>query len=170
METTQVPPPVPDAPLPVGVTVLGWLMLAFGALGLLCSPVSIAMPFINERLGSTQSEILRTYTLITSLLALPFAAWELAAGIGLVRGRAWSRRAAMTWAVATVALALVSTPISLVLLSRDPAISGAPGFARSMGLSAGAAGAFMSLLLPAAVLVVLTRPAHVAWFAGRRGR
>lgn len=167
MDPTPLPPPIPNAPPPIGVTVLGWIMLAFGAFALLCSPFTIATPYWTAKIGQVHSPEYSRYLVIVGLFSIPFGALQAAAGFGLLRARRWSRLTAMAWAVVGIVFTLVNTPVSYLLVSRDPAVNNSPAWARSFSVSSSSAGGVMGILLPIAVLVVLTRPVNKAWLASR---
>ena len=90
-------------------TVIGIIAIVLGAGGVLSGLSSAAMPMLVDAMGTAMPEMQRApleaaqehmvWTVTSSLLSVLIAAALLAAGIGLVKRRAWSIRAARGWAL-----------------------------------------------------------------------
>lgn len=168
----QIPPPEISQPVPASqvrpasVMVFGIICIIFASIALLCSPISLMMPFINARMGVITSPAFHTYSLISVIIGLPIAAWELISGIGLVRSRPWARRSAVTFAIVGIALQFVNTPIAIFMVLQEGQIMRDPA-ARIGGLIGGTFGAVVSLTFFSLMIFFLTRPAVKSYFASR---
>jgi len=112
---------------PTTVVVFGILNIVFGAmvlcsfpcaLGLQMMPVPANAPQAGNVMMSTP--FLRGYSMASLLIGVLLAAWELAAGVGLVRSRPWGRWLSVSYGYASILIALASTVVGILFIS--PAI------------------------------------------------
>ena len=168
----QILPPAISQPAPApqdrpgAVMVFGIICIIFGSLALLCSPVSLMMPFINARMGVITSPAFHTFSLISVIIGLPIAVWELISGIGLVRSRPWARSSAVAFATVGIVLQFVNTPVAIYMVMHESQMMRDPA-ARIGGMIGGTFGAVLSLTFFSLMIFFLTRPAVKTYFASR---
>lgn len=151
------------------MTVLGAVMLAFGALGMLTVPMAVAARFLGThgssrvdhllwtgRLGVWTMSSIGLRTLLTLLLA--------ASGLGVLGRRRWAIKTAIVYGIGAIALSIAVQLFNIVffyprlfeLLQTGNVAErgGAIG-----GLFGGIIGGLFGMILPIAILIVVTRPA-----------
>jgi hypothetical protein len=160
------------APLPKGPQILGWLDIAFGAMGLFGPVVFVVtQTFLPKTPGDPMqaamaaSAFFRGWIYFGQVLGLACSALLLSAGVGLLRWRDWARRASIAYAWFIIALTPITIAINVRYLS--PAMVGAnlgplpPEFFMITTTCASLVG----LVFPVATLLVLRRPVVLAVFA-----
>jgi hypothetical protein len=172
---SDAPPAPPQGPakpgLTTGVQATAIAEIFFGAIGLLGAPLALlvrgmAHDPVSERIQEiTWEGALGGWTRVSMGLGTVLAAVLLASGIGVLKRRAWARRSGIAYACVTLAMQVVG--IAMTFLVLFPALDElAERYAHDRTASAavmggrigGAFGALVALILPIAVLVVMTRP------------
>ncbi len=139
METTGDPqtpaamtPPVKQGDAPERrsrwPTVIGIIAVVFGVLGVLAACMGLVSNVLVAIFGGSmqgmpevqkaQFEVMRQYVVPNSIMMVVgtvVAAWLLVAGIGVLRRRPWSRRAAVGWAVAKILYAIPGSVLGYLL-------------------------------------------------------
>jgi hypothetical protein len=192
-------------PRPTWVTVIAIIHLVFGGFGLIAGvcggivqaigpmkfvpqpppppPGSKVPPFPTDlaprlqRYLQTECPVYDTYLMTQIVLGLILSAMLVAAGIGLLSMRPWSRRLSLAYAAGSVAFQLAG--VAYTLLFMIPAMTSFyeqigkeyPAFAPFLMFSRvtawmGAAAAPVGLVYPIIVFVLLRRPGVAAIFAG----
>lgn len=152
-----------------GVTVLGIVMMAFGALGLLSWPMTAASRALGSQTGSGSVQDLiwegplASWMTISLALGTLIALLLLASGYGVFKRTPWARKAAVTYGVVTLVFAAIGQFMNVVFLypklielldsSNTVERSAAMG-----GMIGGVIGGLFGLILPVVVLVVMSRP------------
>ncbi len=140
-------------------TVIGVIAIVLGAGGVLSNLVGAAMPFIIDLLGEAMSglgdatlEVAKeqmAWTVASSLLSVLVAAVLLAAGIGLVKRRAWSLRLARGWAVVRCVFVVIGAGMAYKMgEAQFEAMAGQSGLGSLPEW-------FVELLVPLAVVISL---------------
>jgi hypothetical protein len=156
-------------PLSTGLTIMAILMLIFGGLGLFSAPFTLISKELGMRTGSAHIQELMwrgplgVWMMSSLAIGTLLSIWLAVGGFGILKRRAWARRVSLGYAIANLVFTLLGQVMSLLLLypvlgalidSSDPVErAGAVG-----GLAGGIAGGLFAMLLPVALLVILTRP------------
>jgi hypothetical protein len=153
-------------PRPTILTVAAIIGIAFGALGVVCTPFS-AIPYFVE-MGPRNPVIdaikgstwMYAYMLASLLLGFLFACVLLTGSIGALLLKPWARLTLMGYAIASLALGVVSTVVmALVFVPLTRELGDPAQFGAMMGGVIGAAcGLCFAVLLQGGLLFVLTRP------------
>jgi len=160
---------------PTAVTVFGILNIVFSIVGFFGEIFSV---FLILFWPNTSNPVLRTmheqpYLRAWMVLALPVAmalsALKLAGGIGLLRMKAWGRKASIFYGIGAIVLVCLGAVVNLVFLvgplmaevskQHGPEAVGAFG-----GAIGGTCGSFCGLVYPILLLIFMTRPKIVAAF------
>jgi hypothetical protein len=96
---------------PTSLTVIGWVLIAFGAFGLLGTMLLPANPVAVELMKQSPLPM-SAHIAIGAIGALI----SVACGVGVLKGFAWSRLLYAGWVLISVAIALVSMPFSSVMV------------------------------------------------------
>jgi hypothetical protein len=147
---------------PVAIRVFGILYIAFGGMGLLCSPMTLlGLAQMRTMFGNNPAAL--SFFAFSGVLSIAGAGVMLAAGIGLVRQREWARRLAVIYSWASIVLGLVSTVLTVMFLA------GRAGSAPEMwgGLIGGVIGGLFGLAFNGVTIYFLTRPAVKEFLASR---
>jgi hypothetical protein len=153
---------------PMTLTVFGILNIAFGALGVLCTPFSLFGLLIrpdarNPLAQVIQDNLFYRYWMIGSVvMGVIASAVLLTAGIGLLRMQNWGRLVSLGYAVYAIVAGLAGIVVTLVVLlpalkpqgNSDPAaMAGMIG-----GVAGGLIGGCVALVYPILLLIFLNRP------------
>jgi len=127
---------------PTCVTVLGVLNIIFGAFGLLIMTMLTGLLAVLSLGGGLDGhprpflellqEPLFWAWMLGSIAGLTGAVVLVAAGIGLLKMKAWARTASIILGICGVLLAIVAIPVSFLM--RGPAVGMAHGLAACIGL------------------------------------
>lgn len=140
---------------PTVVTVFGILNIVFGTLGVICSPLSIAvlyMPITEQEIHITPA--MRVYAVVGGIVGVFMGLLLIAAGIGLLNLRAWARKVsygygwfAVVWGVIGLGLNLVW---NLPEMERGPEAVG--------GMCGGICGGVVGLIYPVLLIIFMRKP------------
>jgi hypothetical protein len=158
---------------PTSVTVFGVLSIVFGALGL-CSVVGAVAVMMNPIAGGpnnpaaqaiNQGGFYGAYSLISMGLGSVAAIVLLASGIGLLRLRAWARKASIAYACYSILTTIVGLAVNYLYVLRplaDQLGTGGLQEAVAMGAMVGSGlGGVLGLVFPILLMYFMLRP-HVA--------
>jgi hypothetical protein len=168
------PPPRPGAPkaaLTTGVQAVAVAEIFFGGMGLLSAPVTLALrdlahdPVSRRIQQITWEGSLGAWTRTSLVVGTILAGVMLASGIGILKRRAWGRRAGLAYAVSSILMQVVGQAITFTVLfpaldalAEQYAYDRAASAALMGGRIGGIAGALFGLTVPITLLVMLTRP------------
>ncbi len=144
-------------------------MVAFGGIGLFSAPLALMSRFLGSHAGSSRiQDLMWTGTVgawmwasmgLGTLLALLL----LGSGVGVLRRQRWARKASLAYAISAIAFGILAQLVNIVflypklmgMLQTGSAVErgGAIG-----GLVGGIFGGLFGMILPIAVLIVVTRP------------
>lgn len=150
---------------PTVVTVFGILNIVFGAMGLVCMPISLLITFAMPANGNPalqamrDNQVLRVWTYAGGVLGLFASGVLLAAGIGLLKLKPWARRASIGYGIYAIAAGLIGLVIHLLVmvpLVRD-APSGPAGAAVFGGVVGGVIGGLVGLIYPILLIMFMMR-------------
>jgi hypothetical protein len=159
---------------PHAITILGALNLAFGALGVLGTPMTFVSlfrpPGDNPVFGLLQQDrFLWGWTLVGGILGLLASILLIAAGVGLLKDKRWGRLGSIVYCGYTLVSGVVGIVVSAVFLvgplwqvaSRS---SGAEAVGAAAGAIGGLIGGLMGMLYPAVLLAFMFRKNVVSHF------
>ena len=177
-------PPVEPRPAPPaggltsGVIAIAVTEIFFGGMGLLGAPIALALrglahdPVSVRIQEITWEGTMGTWMRASLVIGAVLGAVLLASGIGILKRRAWARRAGIAYAGAAIVMQLAGQVVNFTVLF--PALEQlseeyhANRAARAVvmgGWIGGIAGGLFAFVLPTAILVVLTRPSVKAQLA-----
>jgi len=159
---------------PTSVTVFGILNIVFGALGLLCTPISLAAMFLLPTQGNPVLEAMRenrlylAWTIVSGSLSFVVSGILLAAGVGLLNLKPWARVTSIICAIYGIAACVLGQAMNLSVMipyARKLSESGGPQAAAGIGgMIGGVFGSCFGLIYPILLLIFLTRPTVKAAF------
>jgi hypothetical protein len=152
------------------VTVLAILNIVFGGLGLLCSPVALLMQsfqsarFNRAMVPGLTNPAYQAWTTAGLILSCIIAAVLLAAGIGMLQLRPWSRTATIGVSILTlirigISLVLFGTLVAPALLAASAGGGSSMQVIASSALVGGIVGMLSGTIYPIVTLYFLNRPA-----------
>lgn len=96
---------------PTSLTIIGWLLIVFGAFGVLGTLMLPNNPIATEMLKQSPLPLSAHVAIgvIGSLISI-------VCGYGVLKGLEWSRLVYVGWILISIAVALVSTPFSSLML------------------------------------------------------
>lgn len=147
--------PVAAAKPPASIKVFGILNIVFGAMGVLCSPLSlISLPMMSKQLG--YSPFMIHWMVFSVLLGVAGGVVMLASGIGLLKFQSWARKLAVYYSIFGCVMALISPVITFMNLPTGGPNPEAQKFGAIFGTVIGLAiGLTYNILL----IVFLSKPA-----------
>ncbi|MEI6211425.1 MAG: hypothetical protein WCR06_07340 [bacterium] len=157
---------------PTVVTVFGILNIVFGAMGLVCMPISLLMTFAMPVQGNPflqamrDNPLLHVWTYVSGVLGLFGCSVLLAAGIGLLKVKPWARLASIGYGIFAIVAGLIGLVIQLLVmvpLLRD-APSGPAGAAVFGGVVGGVIGGCVGQIYPILLIIFMMRPTVKAAF------
>jgi hypothetical protein len=171
------------------VTTFGILSLAFGGLGLLSIPMTLASLYWFEALTHVRNPLLdvmdadplvRSWMFASLALGAAAAVCLATAGAGLLAMAEWARRLAVLWAGFSLAFGVLGIVMNVAVVSpallRLATLLPTPGPAKNgaiAGAVGGSIGGIVGLVYPALLLYFITRSEVRAAFAsataGRSG-
>ena len=92
---------------PTSLTVVGWVLIIFGAFGLLATAMMPKNPAVTELLADSPLP-LSAHLAIGAVGALV----SMICGYGILKGLGWSRMLYVGWTVISIAIALFSMPFT----------------------------------------------------------
>jgi hypothetical protein len=173
---------------PVSVTIFGILNIGFGSLGLGWMLLSKMFEGFDASspgspLGSYFASMMALWNAISTDPA--FVVWNrisasldvaaslalVAAGIGLLLLKNWSRRLSTGWAIYTIISVFLNLAVLFVVLHRAlaNALAAGTGASTALVIAAAALGAVLTLVYPALLIFFLTRPRVVLAFQREPG-
>jgi hypothetical protein len=96
---------------PTSLTVIGWVLIVFGAFGLLGTMMLPANPVAAELMKQSPLPM-SAHVAIGAIGALI----SIACGVGVLKGLGWSRLLYTAWVLISVVIALVSMPFSSLMV------------------------------------------------------
>jgi len=158
------PPPTPatttvEAERPVSVTVFGILNIVFGAMGLLCTPLSLAMILWLPTDALQVTGGFRQWLFFSYGAGIAFAACQLALGIGLLGRKRWARQGSVVYAACSIGFGVLGMLVTGAALARGSL--GLPPDAVP-GYIGGLIGGMAGFIYPVLLWVFMTRPRAVA--------
>lgn len=163
---------------PTSVTVFGILNIVFGALGLICTPFSLALLFVptespvmnTPAMAAFNNPAYRAWTLSMGVAGMVVAVLLIVAGIGLLQCRPWGRKMSIGYAVYTMVMSLVSAGVSAVWLTSmaGGAAEGGPQAGAMLfgGIGGAVGGTCIALIYPIFLLVFMFRPGVIQACSG----
>ena len=169
---------------PTAVTVFGILNIAFGAMALVCTPLSFLMSFASQAMLENMPDVpqaenpfqemmeapgFMTYTYVTTALGMAVGGLLLVAGIGLLRLRPWARHVSIGYGVYAWVSAIAGGIISYFVIYAPMAeklaeVSGPQSASLIGGMFGGVAGMCIGLIYPTILLIFMLRPEIKAAF------
>ena len=152
---------------PTGVTVLAIVIAAFGALGLVLTPLSVVSTFFlantNPILSmAMESTFFKLWILGASALGFAATVVSIAGAWGIWNLKSWGRLVLIIYAIYSIVMLFLGTIVSViytVLPTFDVYDTSTPEGAGAIGGAiGGVCGTFCGLLIPIAILIVLNRP------------
>ncbi len=164
---------------PTSVTVFGVLNIVFGALALLCLPITLLMVFgVFKHAPDPTTKALYgnplyvSWTVVSSVVGLIAAVVELVAGIGLLKLLPWARVTSIGFAIygifASIASMVMTAVVMIPIVQKMDTGSG-PEHAAAIGgmiggVIGGIAGSCGAIIYPILLLIFMTRPKVKAAF------
>ncbi len=145
---------------PKPVTVFGILNIIFGILGLLCTPLAIAVTFLpNQPEGLQLGPAMKAYGIVGHIIGFAVSILLLAAGIGLLHLKRWARKASYGYGWFALVWALVGLAVNVIVYSSMlPKASPETMPAVVGGLVGGMCGGIVGLVYPIFLIVYMKRP------------
>ncbi len=143
-------------------------MIVFGGLGLLSGPFTLLSRELGKQTGSGRIQEL--------MWEGAFGAWMMAAlgigtlmallllvsGVGVLKRRAWARKATVAYGIAGIAFGVIGQIVNILFLYPKLAAfeggSAAEQGGAVGGIVGGVVGGLFGMVLPVVLLVVMTRP------------
>ncbi|MCC7494141.1 MAG: hypothetical protein IT204_17410 [Fimbriimonadaceae bacterium] len=152
---------------PTLATVVAILGMLYGASTLACTPLSLL--FVLAPSGPLAEFMpampgwYKTFAVISGGLAILLALVLLIGSVGLWQLRSSSRKLLIAWAVLSLLVAVISTPVSLIYTRQMQEGVGGPAAAGALsGLIGGVLGLGFCLVLYGGMIFAMTRPAIIA--------
>jgi hypothetical protein len=182
----SVPPPLPSsasAKLPLAPTVIGFLNVVFGLIGIIGSFSSFGIYYGSlEKQAGINADLARSdafYLTCMRIIMIPgfiFVVLQFTSGIGLFKSREWARKLAIFCAIYGLVAGLFMGWLSLTHVmpfassralppGADPALA---GMTKALLAIFGVIGMILGLLYPILTIFFLTRPRLRAHFAAAR--
>lgn len=153
---------------PTSVTVLAIINIAFGTLGLLCTPIAFLGVMVPQPNSPFQMEAgMKIFTAVGAVLGLIFATLLIASGIGLLHQQRWARRIAYFYGWIAVIWGIIGLVINAV--SMGSALSGVPESqapAVMGGMVGSMCGGVIGLIYPI-VLIIFMRKSQIVQACNR---
>jgi len=160
-------------PRPPVATVFGILNIVFGAMSLLCSPLSLIMTMVPMQTNNPASEIihesmpLQFWLYAATVIGMVGGAVLLAAGIGLLKMQPWARITSVVYAIFAIVFGVVGQVVNwflliMPLMEQAKNQNGPAAAAGIGGAIGGMAGGCFGLVFPILLLIFMTRPKVVA--------
>lgn len=159
---------------PTSVTVFGILNIIFGAMALLCTPVSLMMTFMMPAQGNPMlqamrdNQLFRVWSIVGGGLGIIGGGVLLAAGIGLLKLKPWARVTSVGYGIYAIVGGVIGQVITMMVLLpafRKMTESGGPEAAGAIGgMVGGVFGGCFGLIFPILLIIFMTRPKVKAAF------
>ncbi len=169
MATMDVAPAQSRPPRPVAVIVIAIVAIAFGVLGLVCTPFG-ALPYVsnagqpNPIVDAVKARpVLFGWTIFSLFLSFALSVALVAGGVGVLGLRRWARLLLIVESSISILLNCVGTGVSAVVLY--PIMRGMGEAVATAGLLGGGCGLAFNLLVSGSILAVLVLPSVRQAFA-----
>ena len=166
---------MPSMKRPTAVSVFAILNIVFGALGILCTPLSVVFLFLPIRTGSpilrmmNEQPVFRAWMIVEAALGIVAAIVLLVAGIGLLRLRPWARIVSIGYGVYAILNGLLGMVTNYIFILMPMAGEMRSGSAEALGAFAGLIGGLvggcLGLVYPVLLIIFMNRPRIRAAFA-----
>jgi len=163
------PGAIEDRP-PAWPSTIGILAVVFSSLILVSSIAGTVMMMLAATmapmLGGPPVGSLSTFGWVLMLAAYPLAVWHLIAGILLIKRSIHGPRQMIAWAIANSLFVVLSTGFNITgATATTPTPAGSPMLMQSVSA---VLGMVMQLVWPFLVILLLTRPKHMAYWKSWR--
>ena len=154
---------------PQAVTVFGVLNIVFGAMALLCSPISLLGLFLPVQAHNPMSRILhdnatyRSFTVLAAVVGMVAGAVLIAAGIGLLKLKPWARLTSIGYGIFAIVFGIVGLFVNWFfvfapLLQEVKDNAGSQAIGAIAGMAGGMIGGCLGQVYPILLLIFMTRP------------